>query len=265
MRHMSSKLSQARDLVLLVEGKHDAEIVCALLRRAQFPMDRIKAIPVGGKANIRQLLANLTPESNRYAALIDADAVTVPDAEAHARQELGDPPVPVFCAVPTLEAWLVADSETVGRVLNQEDEEGRLEHALAVESLQEWSGIVRRLRDRRTALHIIEQMDIEVASVRSPSMRTFMKGIGDILEINTSFLDQAYARSLGRDTIANLLAEVARGDVVVYRTAEGDAVTAEAMINQINGGTDLGRQYASDLLRISRDFLARKAQREVQR
>lgn len=262
---MSSEASQAPNLVLLVEGEHDAEIVSALFSRAQFPMDRIKTIPVGGKANIRQLLANLTSEPIRYAALIDADAITVPDAEEHARRELGDPPVPVFCAVPTLEAWLVADSETVGRVLNEADEEGSVEHALATENVQEWSGIVRRLKDRRKALHIIEQMDVEVASARSPSLRTFLKGIGEILEISTAFLDQAYARSLGRDAISNLLAEVARGDAVVYRTANGDAVTAEVMINQIRDGTDLGRQYASDLLRISRDFLARKAQREVHR
>ena len=262
---MSPQVSQAPDLVLLVEGKDDAEVVRALLRRARFPVERIRTIPVGGKANIRQLLANFTPDRDRCAALIDADALTVPDAEAHARQELGNPPFPVFCAVPTLEAWIVADSEAVGRALSEDDLGGMVEYALAAEDLQEWSGVVHRIRERRTALHIIEQMDVEVASARSPSLRTFLKGIGELLEVSTSFLDQAYARSLGRDVISNLLAEVARGDAVVYRTADGDAITAEVMIHQINDGTDLGRQYASDLLRISRDFLARKAQREVQR
>jgi hypothetical protein len=34
------------------------------------------------------------------------------------------------------------------------------------------------------------------------------------------------------------------------------------MLEQVQAGTELGRQYASDLLRVSRDLLQRKAKKQ---
>jgi len=48
----------------------------------------------------------------------------------------------------------------------------------------------------------------------------------------------------------------------VWRTASGGTYTAADLRKEIEAGTPDGRQYASDLLRISRDFLRRKASRQ---
>lgn len=50
---------------------------------------------------------------------------------------------------------------------------------------------------------------------------------------------------------------------IVWRTT-GKSFTAEELIKEIELGTETGLQYASDLLRIARDFLSRKAKKEKQ-
>ena len=72
---------------------------------------------------------------------------------------------------------------------------------------------------------------------------------------------EAYSRNLNRDIIANLMAEVSQPDTPVFRAADGATYTAEQMIRHIREGSPIGQQYASDLLRVSRDMLARQAKR----
>lgn len=48
---------------------------------------------------------------------------------------------------------------------------------------------------------------------------------------------------------------------VIWRTANGESFTADEVRKQIEEGTDIGQQYASDVLRVARDFLKRMANR----
>ena len=43
----------------------------------------------------------------------------------------------------------------------------------------------------------------------------------------------------------------------------GTSITAKEMLKNVREGSPLGQQYASDILRVARDFLARKARREA--
>jgi hypothetical protein len=248
------------ELVLYVEGAFDAAVVPALLERAGYPVDRLLIAQAGGVQAMKKLLASPSPEIDgaRVAALMDADQINVPDAVEHATIRLGKPCVPVFSAVPTVEAWLLADPEAVGKALKLKHEDGLPDFLFGE---QDEPHTLRTRRNVRMALLVIEHMDVAVASARSPSLRAFLKGIGELLGADTSYLDRAQSRGLARETLSSLLAEVTSEDTVIYRSMDGSRITSREMMRHVDSGTDLGREFASDLLRISRDFLARQAQR----
>lgn len=73
---------------------------------------------------------------------------------------------------------------------------------------------------------------------------------------------QAYAIDpLGQVVIA-LLKEVSP-DLVMWRTTNNDTYTAGYLIKSLEAGNDTGRQFASDLLRVTRDFIQRQAARGI--
>jgi len=63
-----------------------------------------------------------------------------------------------------------------------------------------------------------------------------------------------------RSAIASLLAEVIPSETIVWRC--GDTYTAAQLRQQVEDESPIGQQYASDLLRVSRDFLLRMANRK---
>ena len=79
-----------------------------------------------------------------------------------------------------------------------------------------------------------------------------------MVDARLSLSDEVYSRSLHRDVLSGLLGEVS-ADTVMWRSVSGDTYTASELREQIEQGTDLGRQYAADLLRVARDLLKRSA------
>lgn len=62
-----------------------------------------------------------------------------------------------------------------------------------------------------------------------------------------------------REAVARLLRELPP-DTVAWRTTSG-SYTAEALAAEVESGTDVGRQYAADIVRVCRDLLGRQARR----
>ena len=67
---------------------------------------------------------------------------------------------------------------------------------------------------------------------------------------------------MAREIMASMLDELPP-DERVQRFTNGEQYNARQMAAEIRAGTDVGRTYASDLLRISRDLLARRARRAI--
>jgi hypothetical protein len=109
----------------------------------------------------------------------------------------------------------------------------------------------------------VREADIGRAAARSPSLRHFLQGVAGLLGEGQLDLLAETARSLDRDILTNLLGEVTRGDAIVWRTMDGTAFTASRLRTEIEEGTDIGLQYASDLLRVARDMLERAAGRSA--
>ncbi len=252
---------------LLVEGQNDAFVVTKILEAARFPLSKLEIVVARGKEGVRLLTQHLAPErAGRYAALIDLDERSVPDAVASARRQLGEPPIRVFCAVPAIEAWLFADDHAVSANARNEDEEVRaiLARLPMPEEIPEPKRLARQVFGHGSPkLGFLATIDIERAAARSPSLRSFLKGMGELLDFSTKLPEESVGRTITRDVLAGLIGEVLPADTVVWRNTSGDSYTAAELRQQIESGGEPGRQYASDLLRISRDFLRRAANKKT--
>ncbi len=253
-----------RALVLLVEGQDDRAIVRSLLEAAQYPQERVHIMVMGGNAHVRSMLKSIPPEeASRYAVLVDLDETGVADAAQRAREQLHHPAVEVFCAVPEIEAWLFADDRTAARHMRSEEARMLLEHVPLPDSIQKPRRLAREVfGGGREKWAFVSEIDIEYAAARSPSLRAFLVGVGKLIGIEKESIVESVGRSMSRDALAGLISEVVPSDTVMWRTASGE-YTARELRQHIESGTEIGRRYAMDLLRISRDFLMRKAARKA--
>lgn len=250
---------------LYVESQHDALYVERLLKVAGYPTDDLMIIPAGGKSSISKTLSRQTSNLIRQAALIDLDSYTVFEAQERARQQLGNPNAAVFCAVPTLEAWLFADMEAAIRHARSDIDQDFLRSLPLPEEIPLPKQLATKVFGRADkAAEVFDDFDITVAASRSPSLRLFLEGMREFLNVQAPPTTNAYGNSIDREIFSNLLSEVSAPDTIIFRTLDGTNITAAEMLRSIREGSELGRQYASDLLRVARDLLARKAQREAQ-
>lgn len=260
-------MAEPERIDLVLEGRTDEMLVRWILEAARLPADRIHIVVAGGKADVRKRLQAL-PEgrAERTAVLIDLDERSVPDAQARARAQLAEPSARVFCAVPTIEAWLFADDRLAEeQCADDEDALAILRRIPMPEEIPTPKELARTLFGLPQHCQWLRGMNVERASARTPSLRSFLIGVGEMLDVLVPVASESIGRSLSRNVLAGLLAEVLPSDTVVWRTTNGDAYTAGDLRHHIESGDEIGQQYASDLLRVSRDFLRRAANREVPR
>jgi hypothetical protein len=250
-------------IFLVVEGENDGRIVRPLLEAAGFPLDRVRFSIVSGRyAATRELRELAKLALGRCAILVNLDERSVADARARAREELENPQAEVFCAIPAVEAWLFADPETVlANVLPQEDVRRIVGRLPLPEEIPDPKQLAMRVFGPVPRWDFLRRIDLGMAMGRSPSLRVFLEGMGRLLQRSLEPLQQEFARTLSRDVIASLLREISPADSVVFRTLDGRVFTADELRRRIEEGDELGREYASDLFRISRDLLRRQAVR----
>jgi hypothetical protein len=257
----TAKATDPEEVLLVIEGEDDRLIVHEILRAAGAPLERIRFLVGGGRkatGHWASGLAELGPW--RCAVLVDQDEASTADARARAREQLSDPPAEIFCAVPAVEAWLFADDRAVLANASPDDEVQRIVRRLPLpEEIPEPRQLAHRVFGPSPQWGFMRQVDIGRAAARSPSLRVFLEGMSGLLGIPSGPVLEGVARSLDRDVIAGLVSEVSPADAIVWRTLEGDEYTASELQRHIKEGDAIGRQYTSDLLRISRDFLRRSA------
>lgn len=248
---------------LFVEGIGPAQVARWAMEAAGLPLDRVQIVSLDDSLYTDRQL-ELPPErrGELRAALMDLDARSVPDAVKRARARFGDADVPIFCAVPTVEAWLFADDEAVAKNAAHDDEVRAIVERLPLpEEIPEPKNLARFVFGPPSRWEFLRTVNVQRAAARSPSLRAFLSGMAKLLGVSPALPEESVARSLDRDVFAGLLAEVLPADTVVWRTSSG-VYTAAELRRQIEEGSEVGRQYASDLLRIARDFLMRKANRD---
>lgn len=250
-------------LYLVVEGENDRQIVSAILEAAGFPLDRVQVVVAAGRYGAGREVADLADRvPGRCAVLVDLDEPSVPDARTRARKQLGDPPAEVFCAVPAVEAWLFADDGAVAANARSDDAvQGIVGRLPLPEEIPDPKQLAGQVFGPPSKWEFLRSIDLGRAAARSPSLRNFLEGMGRLLGAPSEPLLENVGRHLTRDIIAGLIREVSPADATLWRTSNGEEYTASELQRLIEEGDPIGRQYASDLLRISRDLLRRTANR----
>ncbi|HEX4962969.1 MAG TPA: hypothetical protein VF173_19205 [Thermoanaerobaculia bacterium] len=250
-------------IYLVVEGEQERQIVSAVLEAAGYPLDRIEVVVATGRYGVAREVADLADRApDRCAVLVDVDERSLPEARTRARSQLGDPQAEVFCAVPSVEAWLFADDGAVVANARPEEDVRRIVRRLSLpEEIPDPKQLAQKVLGPPARWGFLSSIDIGRAAARSPSLRNFLEGMGRLLGVPAETLFERVGRHLTRDVVAGLIREVSPADTTVWRTSNGDDYTAAELQRLIEEGDPIGRQYASDLLRISRDFLRRTANR----
>lgn len=248
-------------LTVVVEGPGDRCVVEALLGSAEVRDFRV-VIAKGGlgpNASGRRRLESLKLECPAV-VVYDQDGGSVGDAVEVNLERSG----PVLCpAIPTVEAWLFADADALFDALGDRADSllGRfpLPEQLPYPKLLKSTLLRNEGRYRR----LLDSIDVGRAAARSPSLRNFLdtaRRLSGLPPLETGRSSPVAGR-LDRETLRNLISEVFPSSRPLFRAASGAILSAEQMMQEITDGSELGREYASDILRVARDLLARQAAR----
>ncbi|MFG0393014.1 DUF4276 family protein [Pseudomonas sp. zbq_4] len=256
-------MEELSELVVLVEGDTDAAIVKNILQVA-FPLCNPSFIVCYGKHRMAKIIKKL-PKDNRfnYIALIDSDEPSIVDSREEASRQLGNPKIPVFCAVPTIEAWLFADEEIAKSLAKDASALRTIQRMPLPESIpypKYLVGQLLRISKSPRSYEALKKINIQRALARSPSMRSFIEGVSNTLGVKLNLPEYSMASTVSRDVFSTLLRELP-GDTIAWRTLAGESYSAAELADNIGQGTEVGKQYVTELLRVARDLTLRKAKK----
>ncbi|MEE4455296.1 hypothetical protein [Novosphingobium resinovorum] len=250
-------------LTIAVEGKTDQKIIAALLANAGVH-DTSIIVANGSIAPSTRGWQRIEKMSSTRPLIVvyDQDSGSVGDAVS-ANQEVTDI---VFCpAIPTVDAWLFADSAAFFNAVGSKADAflGRMPLPEQLPYPKFLKSTM--LRDQRTLEQLLTSINISIAGSRSPSLKHFINAARRHSNLDPLSFEQpidAYGQ-LNREVLRNLISEVYPSEKTLFRSASGNIITAEQMMQEITDGTELGREYSSDILRVARDLLARQAQKKL--
>ncbi|TCA97405.1 hypothetical protein E0H65_14130 [Rhizobium leguminosarum bv. viciae] len=220
---------------------------------------RINVRVIGGKRKIANHIRQLKNDDlHKYAALVDADEGSVADARELARQQLGHPSIDVFCAVPTIEAWIFADPEFAKSAARSPHAQEMIDRAPLPETIPYPKQFAMNVFGSAKRYPVAGHFDVNLAAARSPSLRAFVEGLAALLGADVPFKLPVGKLSDTRDVVSTLLRELP-DTKIVWKTMTGARISAGELAKAIADGTPLGNQYATELLRVSRDLIARQA------
>lgn len=256
-------------IYLVVEGDFDRRLASAFLLSAGIPINRIEfiiansAINAGRKA---RAIIEREPES-KVAVLVDLDSNDnfEPEQKAATKYNIDDSCITIFTAVPEIESWLFADLDAAKRkATNKERANELLSRVSLPDDIPYPKYLATRLFKFDEKFELANQdININLAASRSPSLRKFIAGIGRLMGVNTKLnWEREYVRTAGRDVFSKLVNEVTPANVVIYKTLNGQSITAGEMAKEIHDGTEIGISYSVDVLRVARDLLSREANRK---
>lgn len=254
-------MKEKKHLTILVEGELDAAVVSALMRNLGVH-DQVEPLICRGFESVKQNIKKLSPDKrHKTIALIDSDLISVADAEQYAYERLDRPDIAVYCAVPEIESWVFADSDLIKKWAKNNNAKKTLERLSLPETIPYPKELMRRLL-RPDCINKIEillsEIDLDRAAARSPSLRVFVQAVCEKLGVQRDFDVTPLNTSIGRDTFSTLLRELPE-NTILWRTLDGNGLSASDLAKQIQEGTVIGKQYATEVLRLARDLIGRRS------
>ena len=256
-------------LYLIVESDFDRKLAYAFLSAAGLPVHRIEFIAEKGAMSVSRKAKSIIkrePES-QVAVLVDLDSNDNFQSESKAAEKynIEDSEITVFTAVPEIESWLFADLNAAkNKARNQKRASELLTRVSLPDDIPYPKYLATRLFKLDEKFELVDQdINISLAASRSPSLRKFIAGVGKLLGVEATLSwEHEYVRTAGRDVFSKLVDEVTPADVVIYKTLNGESISAGEMAREIHNGTEVGISYSVEVLRVARDLLSREANKE---
>jgi len=269
------------DLILFVEEIHHETIVKSILASAGFEISKIEIIVLenlGGISQTSRTKIQGGHQQQQKGTLYSAE-ISISEKFRELQKQIDDKQlnlklavlfsgnldnlpnlksIHVFFAVPNVEAWLFA-ANTLPEQLHLTADDKALKK---IKTILTPANLSER-RDLQAAYSFdLKEEDITRLMARSKSLRDFLTGIAELLETSLANSEEYFAKNLSRQIFVSLINEVTPADTVVWRISGGYNITARKLATEIEQGSDLGKQYISDVLRIVRDMLARQARED---
>ncbi|WP_372364903.1 hypothetical protein [Candidatus Uabimicrobium sp. HlEnr_7] len=247
---------------IFVESKSDAYIVKEVLSAAKYPLERLC---VDESSNLNTILeADWKKEDLQNTIfLISMSVKNITDAKLAIQKLTKNRNLNIFCAIPNVSSWLFADDKLFMQKYS-ENQEYFFNRLPLPEEIPDPEELALKIFGEYTNWSFLQNIDIEHATSRSPSLRMFLIGLAELLDIPYLFLKEGGFRSASRNLLASLLDEIP-SETIIWRTVDNHSFTAEDLKKEIRAGSEIGRLYASDLLRVSRDLLNYEANRGEKR
>lgn len=250
-------------LSIVVEGQSDRIVVQELLARAGVT-DVILSVANGslGPSPLGKKRLDKFKDSQPLIIVYDQESGSVGDAVFNNSRT---PDIAYCPAIPTVDAWLFADSRAFFSVV-QGKGDAFLGRMPLPEQLPYPTFLRSRMLQNKGQLHrLLETIDIVTAGSRSPSLKYLIQTARRMSGLPALPFDESTnpAGQINREVLRNLISEVYPSDKALFRAASGAVITGEQMMQEITDGTDIGREYSSDILRVARDLLARQAQKKT--
>lgn len=254
-------------LYLIVESDFDRRLASAFLSGAGIPTERIEFVVEKGAISAKRKAIIEKEPGSKIAVLVDFDSNDNFESERKAadKYNINSSDITVFTAVPEIESWLFADLNAAKRkAKNQERASELLSRVSLPDDIPYPKYLATRLFKLDDKFELVSNdINISLATSRSPSLRKFIAGVGELLGVEVVLnWEREYARTAGRDVFSKLVDEVTPANVVIYKTLNGQSITAGEMVREIHNGTEVGISYSVEVLRVARDLLSREANRE---
>lgn len=253
----------ANEVLVLVEQRHQIAIVEALLQAAALPVSRVRVMAGDGESGLRLLAQAIPKDSLHIVVLAGSTQRSIPSAIQEIKKSFDlDHEVTVLCAVPDVDAWLLADDNLLRQRVADDPELLTRVNAMPLPAeIVDPFQIAHQIFGPADTWGALAKADIYRASVRSPSLRHFLSHVGGLLGQPMELPVESAGRTISRDAIAGLIREMMPADALAWRTSDGHEYSAESIGREVENGTDVGHQYARDMLRLAIDFLQRQARR----
>lgn len=256
---------QIESVLIIVEGCKDLEVVKTIFSMLDINASKnnINFLVANGLPNIAKIIEKEKVKYKEVITLVDLDISNNFEAEMVARIKIKseDTGFHVFTAVPCIESWLFADHDNAKEKSKKTIRTEKLLARLPLpDDIPYPHLLARNVFPDNDYQKIMKDSNLDLAASRSPSLRKFILGVAKVLGVESGLQwEREYVRSAGRDVFSKLVDEVTPPDSVIYKTLEGKVITASEMSLHIKNGTKIGMDYSVDVLRISRDLLARKS------
>ena len=252
------------DQILVLVGRPEhVTIIRWLVAAAELPGGRIVVAAASSPQDLRERAKLVIELGDRVIVVAEAARENVPTARDRARKNLGltSESTEVVPAIPCVESWMLADDALVSAQTADSETVRRATEYLPDE-IQDARTLVHQVFGPPSRWRSLPMPDVYRAAGRSPSLRNLLEVLARRLGTKSDLPERSVARVLSRDAIAGVIRSLLPDDALAWRTSDGSTYTAAELAREIEQGTEVGRQYAVDLVSMMVNALSRTAKRD---